>query len=798
MKNLFVLLLTLVSFCAFSQEAREKYQRIKIYTDYEGIKTLAKEGFDMDHGAIRPGVWFIGEFSENDVSRMQSLGFNIEILVPDLKQHFLDNIDSENVHDEKLLNNTCPGNTGPYFAVPASFNLGSMGGYFTYAEMLAHLDTMAALWPNLITIKQPVSPINSIEGNPVFYVKISDNPAMDESEPKVLYTALHHAREPISMSQMIFYMYYLLENYASDPMVQYIVENTQMYFVPCLNPDGYLYNEFTDPQGGGFWRKNRRDNGDGEFGVDLNRNYGYNWGFDNSGSSPNTFSQVYRGTSPFSEPETQAIRDFCLLHGFELTLNYHAFGNLLIYPWGYIASFPAPDSALFENFATELTRYNNYLAGTADQTVGYIVNGSSDDWMYGEQTLKPKSFAMTPECGSSSDGFWPVTSRIIPLCQENVWSNLNLALFALPYATVTDNSPTELPQTTGYISYVYNQFQADSASAFTVSLIPVSSWITSTGSAKIYSGLNSFQELTDSISFTLNSNTPNGTEIKFILQIDLGGFVFADTIIKIFGTGLPVFAHNCDDTSGWTTWMWEETNSTYATAPASITDSPFGPYFPNDYNEIELNNYISLVGVSAAKLKFWAKWEIEPDFDFVQVLAATASDPNTWVALCGKYTKLSQALNEPVFDGFQINWVEEEMDLSDFIGEQVKFKFLLISDNFVELDGYYFDDLKVVVHTIGTGENEIFFDNSFLYQNYPNPAAGFTTVAYNLPNGNSETASLKIINSVGMPVAEIKLKNQQDAIKINTELFSAGVYCYFISNNNYKSEIKKMVILNDR
>src|SRR6185503_2455375 len=103
----------------------------------------------------------------------------------------------------------------------------------------------------------------------------------------------------------------LLENYNTNPEVKYLIDNLEMYFVPVVNPDGYIYNETTNPNGGGMWRKNRRDNLDGEYGVDLNRNYGYNWGYDNNGSDPNTASDTYRGDTSFSEPETQNLKNFC-------------------------------------------------------------------------------------------------------------------------------------------------------------------------------------------------------------------------------------------------------------------------------------------------------------------------------------------------------------------------------------------------------------------------------------------------------------------------------------------------------
>ena len=181
------------------------------------------------------------------------------------------------------------------------FHLGTMGGYMTLAEAYAELDTLKNLFPSLITTKQTIG--YSVEDRPVFMVKISDNPNVDENEPEVLYTALHHAREPQGMMQMFYFMYYLLENYTTNPSVQYLVNNREMYFIPVINPDGYEYNRSTNPNGGGMWRKNRRLNTGGSYGVDLNRNYGpYNyWNAPNGGSSTSPLSDTYRGTAPFSD-----------------------------------------------------------------------------------------------------------------------------------------------------------------------------------------------------------------------------------------------------------------------------------------------------------------------------------------------------------------------------------------------------------------------------------------------------------------------------------------------------------------
>ena len=124
-----------------------------------------------------------------------------------------------------------------------------------------------------------------------------------------------------------------------------------MFFVPVINPDGYLYNEKTDPNGGGFWRKNRK-NGNG---IDNNRNYDYYingdpadgiWGGEGASNDPN--NQTYHGTAPFSEVENQAIKWFCEQHDFVMALNNHSYGELLLYPYGYANDIPTPENELFE------------------------------------------------------------------------------------------------------------------------------------------------------------------------------------------------------------------------------------------------------------------------------------------------------------------------------------------------------------------------------------------------------------------------------------------------------------------
>lgn len=298
--------------------------------------------------------------------------------------------------------------------------LGTFGGAYSPQEIMDTLDSLYAKYgkeKNLITQKQSIG--KSVEGKDIYFVKISDNASADEGEkePRALYTGLIHAREPGGMMAIFYFMYYLLENYEKDARVKNIVDNRELYFILNANPDGYMSNYKTNPNGGGMNRKNKNS-------VDLNRNFGPKdyWDYPNNGSSTSPSSQTYRGTAPFSEAETKALSNFVAGKKFRTTLNYHTYSNLLIYPWG-IKDQVAHD--MFKTMATEMTKINKYRAGTAPGLL-YPVRGVSDDWFYKAEGV----FAMTPEVGGYSDGFWPSPSRYFPLAQENLEANLLLAEYA--------------------------------------------------------------------------------------------------------------------------------------------------------------------------------------------------------------------------------------------------------------------------------------------------------------------------------------------------------------------------------
>ena len=594
------------------------------------------------------------------------------------------------------------------------FHFGSMGGYLTLAEVIAELDTLKKMFPTLITSKQSLG--NTIENRPVYMVKISDNPEVDEDEPELLYTALHHAREPESMMQMIYFMYYLLENYNSDPAVQYLVNNREMYFIPVVNPDGYEYNRVTNPNGGGMWRKNRRNNG-GSYGVDLNRNYGPDnyWNAPNGGSSTSPSSDTYRGTAPFSEPETQIIRDFLAARKIKNALNYHTYGNYLIFPYGALSA-ETPDSLIFREFAYDMTRYNNYLVGNDMQTVGYSTRGNSDDYFYDGDTHANggKIFAMTPEVGNSSDGFWPPQSRIFPLAQENVHPNLYYAWTAGEYISLDNPNFDQAYFNAGDQVQLYPILKNKGLSTgfnLQVELTSLSSYATINSGTLIIDSIKSRSTIIASnpFSFSISSSAPIESKIILLFTTStLGAVMSQDTVSIIIGYPEFIFIDTTNNPlNNWTLTStpaspaWESTTAIFYSSPSCFTDSRIGNYANNATVTMTLKNPIDLSGYSNPKLSFWTKYDIESGWDYGQVEIST-NNGNSWTPLAGSFTIPGtgsfQPIGQPVYNGALLSWEREEINLSAYNSNQVKLRFKLKTDNAVQRDGWYLDDIGIIVY----------------------------------------------------------------------------------------------------
>lgn len=763
----------------FTININAQYKRVKLWADHDRIQELSEHGIAVDHGLVKKDTWFIGEFSVAELNIIQSLKVEYEVLIDDLETFYVE----QNNNTKSLDEYPCEVDGGFEFNDPDAFELGSMGGFFTYEEFLGHIDYMAETYPNLISAREPISDFMTHEDRDIFWLKISDNPNVDEEdEPEVLYTALHHAREPAGLSQLIFYMYYLLENYDSDPNIKSLVDHTEMYFVPMINPDGYIHNQSTNPNGGGMWRKNRRDN-DGNpdnMGVDLNRNYGYEWG--GSGSSGSYNSDLYRGPEPFSEPETQALKYFCENHAFKFAFNYHSYGNLLLFPYGFDYNQFTPDHDYFLGFTDELVTYNNYANQISTEL--YPADGVSDDWMYGGDT-KPTILSMTPEVGSS---FWPASSAILGLCRENLYMNLTLARLAGIYAQLTYSGSSNIQEQTGTIPFNLKRLGVEDGN-IQVNFEELTGNLEIIGNSEFeIVDPEKLEEFEIELEYSLLLDIPSGSPIIIVAQIDNGTYITEEYFEFFFGSFIPIVSTDGESMESFNSNNWDITDEDSYSPVHSITDSPDSDYADNDESWIELTETVDLGDYDIAFLSFWTKWDIESGWDYAQVMAST-DDGNTWTPLCGEYSHAgnnNQDFDQPIYDGTQSEWVNELISLDDYVEEEIKIAFRLVTDQNVSEDGFYFDDLKILSYSQVDGIAEM--KNQINWSVHPNPAIEVLYVTVALEQSND--VNYEILDISGKLLSTGKFFSSDNA-QISISDLNSGTYFIRLTTSTGQVDYKK-------
>ncbi len=377
---------------------RKMLVKIEIKTAADIIK-LKQMGIDIVTEGANPPIHAI--VTDKQREEIKEYGWTLHIVIEDLDWYFKEKIDVD----------------------------GDLGNYHTYAEMVDEMQRVAATYPDitrLVDIGDSWEKTQGIANRDIWAIKISDNPDSEEdTEPEVLIVGCHHARELITVEIPLAIIKTLTERYATDLRIKYLVDNREIWVVPMLNPDGHVYVEDVNS----WWRKNRNTNDYSDpyyQGVDLNRNYSFQWGYDNIGSSPQVWSETYRGETPFSEPETQAIRDLMVSHNFVIGLSYHSYGNLFLFPWGYINE-DTEDHEIFEKLGQVYCKQNGYVYGNAKDGIIYNTNGDMDDWMYGEQLTKNSIFGSTVEVGRE---FQPPSSEVPQLVEENLKPALRMIFLA--------------------------------------------------------------------------------------------------------------------------------------------------------------------------------------------------------------------------------------------------------------------------------------------------------------------------------------------------------------------------------
>ena len=206
-----------------------------------------------------------------------------------------------------------------------------------------------------------------------------------------------------------------------------------------------------------------------------------------------------------------------------------------------------------------------------------------------------------------------------------------------------------------------------------------------------------------------------------------------------------------------------------------------------------MTSAVDLTTAVQANLSFYCKWELEPNYDFVQVQAST-NNGTSWTSLCGKYTvpgSSFQVFDEPVYEGFQTSWVKEEVSLNDFIGSNVLIRFIIQSDGFLEYDGYYFDDLLITKVLPGTNS----IDDQPIHQNElyltPNPASQYTYINF---NAVAEKRKMIITDSAGRIVIEHQVAEMQTSERLDLSALHKGVYFVTMRTSSSTQKPVKLVI----
>lgn len=256
--------------------------------------------------------------------------------------------------------------------------------YFRYSAILGQYEEWRAAYPNLISRTQ----IGTSWGNRPIYAYGLKPQSRDNPLRSVVVICGIHAREWISPAVGMHVFERLINNYrnpvSSVPATTSglrFPKGTAFYMVPVINPDGYEYC-WTNNR---YWRKNRRNNGNGTFGVDLNRNFSKGWG--GAGSSGNTNSDTYRGPSAFSEPETNGFQQWLgTIPPVAGYIDFHSYGQYILWPWGYTDTLAPGDTWLRATGTAMrdgiLALYNKTYTIGPTATALYLASGASPDYVY--------------------------------------------------------------------------------------------------------------------------------------------------------------------------------------------------------------------------------------------------------------------------------------------------------------------------------------------------------------------------------------------------------------------------------
>ncbi len=342
---------------------------------------LALGAFDDTHAIPAPGhlevlLW------PGDQARMEELGLDYEITCEDVL-----------ARDMAIARATTDRRPPGLKSLP-----GERTAYRRWTDYVADMNQLATAHPDLARVFALPEP--TLEGRIVYGIEIGANVTRQDGRPVMHMDGCHHSREWPAGEMPMMFAFELVEGYGNDARTTELMEKLRFIFVPVMNVDGFMESREAPIDNSNtavapfatmaYWRKNRRSfsgvtapmimkNPDA-YGVDPNRNYAYQWGDGDGGSSSTQTAETHRGAAPFSEPESRNIRSLVMARQTTGMLTHHTHGRLCMRPWGWTWDDSADEQMQFD-LGAEMTAINGYQNIKARGL--YLTSGGSRDWTYG-------------------------------------------------------------------------------------------------------------------------------------------------------------------------------------------------------------------------------------------------------------------------------------------------------------------------------------------------------------------------------------------------------------------------------
>jgi len=296
--------------------------------------------------------------------------------------------------------------------------------YRTYDEVQTKLVEIA----NSSSIATLINLGNSYEDRAITGLKFSTG---GTDKPAVFFNGCQHAREWVTVMATTYFADQLVQDYETDSFTQTLLDLVDVYIVPIVNPDGYVYSHTADR----YWRKNRQPNADGSIGTDLNRNWDADWnGGESTSTSPS--SDIYVGLAPFSATEATVLKNYMeAVPNLVGHLDIHSYSALVLGPWGY-SNTQSPDHAEIVSLGNlmndAISNTNNYQftfgVGDANGAL-YLASGTMPDWSYDGLGALGYTYELRPN-SASGGGFELPQSQILDACEENFNGAMEMIIWA--------------------------------------------------------------------------------------------------------------------------------------------------------------------------------------------------------------------------------------------------------------------------------------------------------------------------------------------------------------------------------